>query len=234
MCRQISFDKNMIAKLENLIMFESSHKIFHLASYGGGKQFGLPVSNGDLFKDPTIYCGTLSIYLSTIIGCDVAKRVEMYRYLVENSPNNLDDAIRKGFDFINKDSLYNFANDQESNEMKAYLKYFLIKSNAGLKYSYDTNHKLNISIYFFKSSNFFCKKFFNQPIYYIDTSNDRQLTKFQIDSDDFGLKEILKDPRNVKVIECSGNHWTFLTLSENIKEITNVLRSLVNRRKSKL
>jgi len=214
-------------------MFESSHKLFHLGAFASGKQFGVPVSNGDLFQNPTIYCGTLAMYLSTMISCSTGKRVEMYLYVVERSPQNLEDAIQISFDFIKENSLYFFKNEQEIIEMKSYLKCLLVKSKIGLRYAYNTKFKLNIPIYFFKSRNYLFKKYMNESVFYIDTLNGN-LTKFQIDSTDFSLKEIMKDEKKLQIIECSGNHWSLLTLPENVIKISNKLKVLLNPTQSKL
>jgi hypothetical protein len=235
MCRQLEFvlERNTKIKIEHLIMFESSHKIFHLGSFASGKQFGVPVSNGDLFKSPNIYCGTLSMYLSTMINCGTQKRVELYLYLLERSPENVDHAIQISFDFIEKNSLYSFINQDETIDMKHYLKSLLIKSQVGFKYEYETNFKLNIQICFFKTDNFLFKKHMNEDVFYIDSLTGN-LTKFQIDLSDFSLKEIIKDERNIKIIELSGNHWTLLTQPENVAKISITLKILLNHTKSKI
>lgn len=235
MCRQLEFvfERNTNIKIEQLIMFESSHKIFHLGSFASGKQFGVPVSNGDLFKNPNIYCGTLAMYLSTMINCGTSKRVELYLFLIERSPENVDHAIQISFDFIEKNSLYSFKNHDETIDMRYYLKSLLCKSKVGLEYEYDTKFKLNVQICFFKTDNFLFKKHMNEEVFYIDSLTGN-LTKFQIDSNDFSLKEILKDERDIKIIKLTGNHWNLLTQPENVAKISNTLKILLNPTKSKI
>ena len=233
MCHQMSENVeyfNII--LEKLIMFESSHKVFHLGVYANCKQFGMHVSNEYLFRDPKIYCGSMSIYLSTLIGCDSKKRIEMYNFCVNRSPNSLDDAIKIAFEFAIENSLCIFESEKEMSEMKAYLRYLLIKSNAGLIYTYDTNNKLKIPVFLFKSKNFFYKNHMNSPIYYVDSVSG-VLTEFKIDSNDFSLNEIVIDEKNLSIIQCSnGNHWTLV--SENLDEITDFLKKILNPAQSKL
>ena len=217
---------------EHLVLFESSQKIFHLGVYANSKQFNIHVSNDNIFKDPKIYCGSLSIYLSSMLGCNQTKRIELYEYLKRKSPCSLDDSLQLAFDYVKENSLYPFENERELDKMKAYVRYLMVKSNVGVMHSYDNTFKLDIPVCLIRSANFIYKKHFDD-VYYRDMHDENLLHKFEINMHDFSLSEIMAREKDLQIMECSrGNHWTFI--NENLEEISSFLAKLLTSTKSKL
>jgi len=99
--------------------------------------------NKDIFLRNTAYIGSLSIYLSAMLGQPPETKFALYNHLKETC-TNLDDALNKAFDFLISQSYYTFESETELNETKFYLKILLLKSNAGvsLKKIFFLNYQL--------------------------------------------------------------------------------------------
>lgn len=226
MCHQIETSSNSNLFILNLFLFETSHKLFRLGVHSNAKQFGLCIENKDIFRDIRVYAGTLSIYISFMIGKQSKKfKFEIYKYLIEQNVTNLDEALNKAFDYVKSKAYFEFENEMEVCDMKNYLKILLLKSNAGLLYNFDySKAKLSTNILLIKSKKFLYHDYADDLYFYDDYKNK---IKFYFNKQDFGLSEILNDGKNLKVFVCEqGNHWTLI--NENLEEIANILFNSMN------
>lgn len=226
-CRQVEVAKRF--KIENLIIIESSHTFFRLGVHSNSKKFSMNISNGDIFLDQKIYTGTLSIYFGILVGQMGQKfRLELYKYLNERKIKNLDEAIELAFDYVKKTEQYDDDDNQE--DKKEYLKILMLKSNAGLVYSFDLNHKLKSRVSLLKTKNLLYK---DLNLNYLDDA-DGQIKKFHFDTQDYDLKKILDKDNllNIFIID-KGNHFSFM--HESSEQLTSIILSLtLNFVKSKI
>lgn len=164
--RQVEAMQSSRLILSNLIIFESSQKFFKYGALKNAHMFGTCIQNDDIFKDQKIYTGTLSIYMSYMIGQPKFKYL-LYDYLNRINLINLDDALDKAFDFVKLNNEFSFKDQEEYLEMRQYLKILLLKSNAGFIYSFDLDFKLKVQTLLVKSKNFLYKEF-SECLYYFN------------------------------------------------------------------
>lgn len=229
MTRQIEYEPTKITEklsVKNLILFESSHSFFKVGVHANAKKFGMIISNQDIFKQGHIFTGTLSIYLSHMIGRPDFK-FQIYKE-IKDTAQDLDDGINKAVDFVEKKSLVVFENEAERNEMKIFLRVHLIKSNAALVYDFKSANKLNTPIVLLKTARFMYKDLDNLLVraHY----DSEEMHQVKINESNYDLNDICS---SLKVVEFkSGNHWNFI--DENSQEISFILFQLFNINKSKL
>lgn len=219
-CRQIEFSSNL--KIQNLIIIESSHTFFRFGVHSNSKQFGKCIHNRDILMQQNVYTATLSIYLSYIIGASGKQfRFDLYKYLNEIKIKNLDEALEEAFEYIKKNKLFDFENDQELIERKEYLKILMLKSNAALIYTYDKRNKLKTKTSLIKTPVLLYK---DLNLFYMDESDKRVKLDFNVE--DFDLKEIIENVNNFKIfILNKGNHFSFGY--DSLDELTNIFLSLI-------
>ncbi|RNA43822.1 fatty acid synthase [Brachionus plicatilis] len=219
-CRQVEIDQRL--RIQNLIIIESSHTFFRLGVHSNSKRFGINIPNRDIFLDQKIYTGTLAIYFSFMVGQMGQKfRFELYKYLNERKIKDLDEAIDLAFGYVN--------GDQDQQEKKEYLKILMQKSNAGLVYTYDQNHKIKSPVSLIKTKELFYK---DLNLEFVDKDGVKK--KFDFDSENYDLKKILDKKNLLKIfIVERGNHFNFMY--ESIEQLTDIILNLVlNFTKSKI
>jgi hypothetical protein len=217
-------------KLEHLILFETSHVFFNRSVHINAQQFDQVIPNRDIFADSKIYTGSLSIYLSFMIGKQKEK-FKIYDFLLrqaEISPlEDLDDALDKSFDYVQKASLYDFDCEQERAEMKQFLRLLLLKSNSAFLYKYnkDLPFNLDIPVCLIKSKNFMYKEY--KDVFYLDDVTNNKKRKIDFNADHFNLREIIKLSNQLKIYECKteGNHYNFI--SQCADEIFDYLKEFL-------
>jgi hypothetical protein len=220
------FENDINFVISNLILLESSHLFFRVGVHHNSKKFGKLIPQTDIFADNTVYTATLSIYLSVITGrLENAFKFELYDYLKSCNCFNLDDAIKKAFDYIITNEYYSFNSGIELDEMKSYLKLLMLKSNAGFIYHYDSIHKLRVPTLLIKTKSFMYKKFIND-LYYLDGKHN-QPRKLIMNENDYNLNEIAE---HTSVYVCEkGNHWTFI--NESSKQIADFISKILFKNK---
>ena len=226
LCKQIEIDLNF--KLINLFLFDSSIKFYRTVIHSLAKKMNVAIPNKDIFKREYIYTGTLSIFLSLMIGIpNLESRLKIYNHLKHNS-KNLDDAIDKAFDFIDENSMYTFDSEEIKFDMKLYLKILLLKSNAGFVYEFD-GPKLKTPTFLIKPAKFFYSSSLND-IYVSCDYDSEDKYKLELNKEDYNLNETCD---YLNTYTCTqGSHWTYL--SESSSEITQYLINKINISKSKL
>lgn len=224
LCRMVETDKRF--NIQNLIIIESSHTFFRLGVHSNSKKFSMNIGNTDIFLDQKIYTGTLSIYFSFLVGrMGQSFRLELYKYLNEHKIENLDQSLDLAFDYVNKSG--DIDNDLE--EKKKYLKILMLKSNAGLVFSYDLSHKLKSNVSLIKTKELL---YHDLDVKFID--DDGRVKKFDFDSEDYDLRKILDKNNSLKIfIIEKGNHFSFMY--ESIEQLTSIFLNLIlNFTKSKI
>jgi hypothetical protein len=228
-CRQLEVSQTRRLKISNLILFETSHTFFKVGVLHNSKKFGKIIPNTSIFADNTVYTATLSIYLSAMIGIfDDQVKFELYNHLKSKHCVSLDDAIEKAFEYVSTKK-YCEINDQETSEMKKYLKLMLIRSNAVYCHNYDVTYKLKAQVSLIKTKRFMYKKHLND-LYYLDLKAN-QPCKITMNEENYDLDEICNQRPNMLVCEM-GNHWTFI--SENAQAISEFLVGVLFRESKEL
>ncbi|CAF0853772.1 unnamed protein product [Brachionus calyciflorus] len=219
-CRQLEINKKL--KIENLIIIESSHTFFRYGVHSNSKEFGMCITNEDIFLDQKVYTGTLSIYLSYLVGASDKKfRLDLYKFLNNQPIQNLDEALDKSFSYIISNGFFEFDNEKDILEKKLYIKNLMLKSNAALVYTYDTSLKLQTKLSLIKTKIPLYKDF---NLFYLDTNGQKFKLNFNLE--DFDLKEIILNLENFKIfILSNGNHFTFPY--ESPYELTQFFLSLI-------
>ena len=226
MCRLLEQEKIEAFFVLNLILFESSHTFFNTGVHSNSKKFGIILANEDIFKRVDIYTGTLSIYLSHMIGKPI--KFELYEFL-KNRSSDLDDALKKAFDYLKQNDLYFFDNEEELNEMKTFLKILMLKSNAAFIYKFEETNKLNTPVHLIKSSKFMYNNVENLLIKQDYTSHNI-VYKLETNQSNYDLTKISK---HLKIFELEkGNHWSFIL--ENSNKISEYLSEIFDSSRSKL
>lgn len=224
LCRKVEIEKRF--KIQNLIIIESSHTFFRLGVHSNSKKFSMNIGNTDIFSDQKVYTGTLAIYFSFLVGrMGQTFRLELYNYLNEHKIENLDQALDLAFDYVKKSG----DSDSDYEEKKEYLKILMLKSNAGLLFSYDLSQKLKSNVSLIKTKDLLYK---DLDLKYID--DDGRVKKFDFDTEDYDLRKILDKNNLLKIfIIEKGNHFSFMY--ESIEQLTSIILNLIlNFTKSKI
>lgn len=211
--------------IPHLVLLDTSHKFFQVGVHAKAHSFGIIIPCKDIFGRSYIYTGSLSIYLSIIIGRQ-HERFHIYDH-IRNRSANLDDALDKAFEFVQQ--FHEFEDKLELKDIREYLKYILLKSNPGFTYNFDTNYKLSTPISLFKANKFMYERVLNELKFRKDYDSKEEL-KLEFDSSDYGLHEIALN-YSVHSFQ-KGNHWSMI--NENLFEITNAIVQISNSTKSKL
>jgi hypothetical protein len=228
MCHQLKKDPTRYKNLhiECLIMFETSHIFFRRSVHAISKTYNICIPHKSIFDDVRIYPGSLSVYLGFLIGHSNRKfRFGLYDHLQSQEVRNLEDALDKSFKYIAENGFYTFADNTELDQMREYLRHMLVKSNAAFLYEFDSKSKpkLAVKCCLIKSKDFLYRS--NRDLYFMNEKNERE--RFDLNEDDFNLRDILESESELKVYECeNGNHWTFI--SENLEFISNIISDLVS------
>ena len=225
LCRLLEQEKIENFFVLNLILFESSHTFFNTGVHSNSKKFGITLANEDIFKRINIYTGTLSIYLSHMIGKPI--KFELYEFL-KNRCLDLDDALKKAFDYLKLKDIYSFDNQEEMNEMKTFLKILMLKSNAAFLYKFGETNKLNTPVHLIKSSKFMYNNLEN--LFIKQDCENNFVYKLETNKSNYDLPKISK---HLKIFELEkGNHWSFIL--ENSDKISEYLSEIFDSSRSKL
>lgn len=235
MCRQLEerkkSDRPVGLDVLNLVLFESSHIFFRIGVHSYGKMFGFQVPIDNFFSYSFMYASSLTIFFSFLVG-QSSKEFKLKLFDELNRTRSVDEAISRALEYTREKSLFDF-DAEEAQDIRIYLKHLLDKSKAATMYRFPPDRLLETPVALVRSTKFMYDKL-DQGLTAVDAVT-RQEVPFQIDHNDYSLKEIAK---NVSVfIAPRGNHFSFLAeASDEIGQflLTNVFKATSKALKSKL